>query len=157
MYNARRKKTSTVEQHILEDDDCGVCELLGSTKDLITTPPVSNRVKKDEKPPDIVGLGNSGWSIIHSFAAYFPRRPTDLHKTSAKQFIHSFSVLFPCKYCADDFKDYIARNPVKADTREEFCRWTCEAHNEVNVKLGKPLFDCNKFDQRWRMDRESNR
>ena len=26
----------------------------------------------------------------------------------------------------------------------------CEMHNRVNVKLGKPEFDCSKVFQRWR-------
>ena len=25
----------------------------------------------------------------------------------------------------------------------------CEAHNRVNLKLGKKLFDCNKVMERW--------
>ena len=26
----------------------------------------------------------------------------------------------------------------------------CELHNEVNDRLGKPQFDCDKVDERWR-------
>jgi hypothetical protein len=28
--------------------------------------------------------------------------------------------------------------------------WTCRAHNEVNAKLGKPAFACERFHERWR-------
>ena len=29
-------------------------------------------------------------------------------------------------------------------------RWMCEAHNEVNRKLGKGEFDCSRWEERWR-------
>jgi len=29
-------------------------------------------------------------------------------------------------------------------------RWLCDAHNDVNAKLGKKLFDCSKWEERWR-------
>jgi FAD-linked sulfhydryl oxidase len=35
-------------------------------------------------------------------------------------------------------------------SRDELGRWLCGAHNEVNVKLGKPVFDCAKWEERWR-------
>jgi FAD-linked sulfhydryl oxidase len=41
-------------------------------------------------------------------------------------------------------------NAPRVSSREDFGRWLCEAHNEVNDKLGKPLFDCNKWEERWR-------
>ena len=155
------------DEHIENDDDCGVCDLLGSKKlfgNSILLPhskpkTVSDDTKgdggedrywKDVSPPDITSLGNAGWSIIHSFASYFPDKPTDYQKKHAKQFISNFSHLFPCNYCAKDFRTYIKENPVKTDTRDSFCQWTCEAHNDVNVKLGKPEFDCSEFDKRWK-------
>lgn len=36
------------------------------------------------------------------------------------------------------------------DSREKFGLWMCMAHNAVNVKLEKPEFDCNKWQERWR-------
>ncbi len=42
------------------------------------------------------------------------------------------------------------RNKVRVGSRDEFGRWMCEAHNEVNQKLGKNVFDCNKWGERWR-------
>lgn len=160
---------SKIAEHISDEDDCDVCELLGSKKlfgnNMLFNPHGKQKSKtkssssdggetkeywKKESPPDITSLGNAGWSIIHSFAAYFPEKPTEYQQEQAKQFISSFSNLFPCNYCAQDFRNYIKENPVRTETRKDFCMWTCEAHNDVNVKLGKPEFDCNDFDKRWR-------
>lgn len=33
--------------------------------------------------------------------------------------------------------------------REGLGRWMCEAHNEVNRKLGKEGFDCRRVEERW--------
>jgi FAD-linked sulfhydryl oxidase len=61
-----------------------------------------------------------------------------------------FSKLYPCWVCADDFQAYMQKRELKAGSRDEFGNWLCEAHNEVNRKLGKPTFDCGKWEERWR-------
>ena len=33
--------------------------------------------------------------------------------------------------------------------RKEFSIWLCKAHNEVNNRLGKKEFDCNRVLERW--------
>jgi hypothetical protein len=39
--------------------------------------------------------------------------------------------------------------PPKLDSRDEFILWICESHNRVNLRLGKPTYDCSKHDERW--------
>lgn len=41
-------------------------------------------------------------------------------------------------------------DPPKAASRAELAQWLCVQHNLVNKKLGKPLFDCTRVDERWR-------
>jgi len=41
-------------------------------------------------------------------------------------------------------------NRPKVEGREGLGRWMCEAHNEVNRKLGKPVFECGRWEERWR-------
>lgn len=41
-------------------------------------------------------------------------------------------------------------NEPRLSGRSEFGLWMCEAHNEVNKKLGKEEFDCGKWEERWR-------
>lgn len=44
----------------------------------------------------------------------------------------------------------IKKNPPKTKSKDELAKWLCERHNTVNVKLGKPVFDCRKVHERWR-------
>lgn len=101
-------------------------------------------------PPDVELLGRSSWSLLHSIAATYPSEPSVNQQSDMKQFISLFSKIYPCWFCADDFKLYIKKNEPKVDTQEKFGKWLCDAHNEVNVKLGKPIFDCNLWKQRWK-------
>jgi FAD-linked sulfhydryl oxidase len=41
-------------------------------------------------------------------------------------------------------------NAPRVSNRDEFGQWLCEAHNAVNVKLGKKSFDCARWEERWR-------
>lgn len=40
-------------------------------------------------------------------------------------------------------------SPPATENRLQFSRWMCGLHNEVNERLGKPVFDCSKVDERW--------
>lgn len=71
-----------------------------------------------------------------------------------RSFLKLFSRLYPCWVCADDFRTWMAepsgRNEPRLSGRSEFGTWMCEAHNEVNRKLGKKEFDCRFWEERWR-------
>lgn len=41
-------------------------------------------------------------------------------------------------------------NEPRVEGREGLGRWMCEAHNEVNRKLGKREFECARWEERWR-------
>lgn len=158
-------------------DDCNTCDLLGaSAKSVFSSqlpdrrsrpppaaaaprpiePVVTTTETQEEglweaqKPPGIVEIGNAGWTTIHSFAAYYPDAPTETQRSSAKNLIDAFAELFPCRWCADDLKEHVKKNPVRTESRRAFSQWTCETHNHVNEHLGKSLFDCTKFDEIWR-------
>jgi len=101
-------------------------------------------------PPDRMELGNASWSMLHSMAAYFPKQPTSQHKNDALQFMHIFSRLYPCQECAEDLRSDLKQFPPKVESAQEFSQWMCDMHNRVNVKLGKPVFDCTKVFERWK-------
>jgi mitochondrial FAD-linked sulfhydryl oxidase len=105
-----------------------------------------------ECPPDVEQLGRSSWTLLHSIAATYPSSPTPQQQADASTFISSFSRLYPCHWCATDFQSWMKTSggAPKVSSRQEFGQWLCEAHNEVNKKLGKSVFDCSKWEERWR-------
>ncbi|KAJ5197970.1 uncharacterized protein N7498_007087 [Penicillium cinerascens] len=105
-------------------------------------------------PPDVEQLGRSTWSLLHSMAATYPEKANTEHQDNMRGFLKFFSKLYPCWVCADDFQTWMAhpsgRNQPKLGGRKDFGWWLCEAHNEVNRKLGKEEFDCRFWEERWR-------
>ncbi|CAI7678010.1 unnamed protein product [Penicillium pancosmium] len=105
-------------------------------------------------PPDVEALGRSTWTLLHSMAATYPEKADTKQQEDMGGFLKLFSRLYPCWVCADDFQGWMAHpsgnNRPKLGGRKEFGWWMCEAHNEVNRKLGKPEFDCRFWEERWR-------
>ncbi|SCU90695.1 LANO_0D09648g1_1 [Lachancea nothofagi CBS 11611] len=101
-------------------------------------------------PPDVEQLGRSSWNLLHSIAASYPKIPTTTQKGEMKQFMTIFSHVYPCTWCAKDFEKFVHDNAPRVDSREELSKWMCEAHNDVNRKLGKQTFDCNLWEKRWK-------
>lgn len=101
-------------------------------------------------PPDVEQLGNSSWTLLHTIAASYPDNPSTSQKEDLRGFMRTFSRLYPCWVCAEDFQTYIQKDETKVGSRAEFGNWLCNAHNEVNRKLGKKEFDCSRWEERWR-------
>ncbi|CAG84863.1 DEHA2A12826p [Debaryomyces hansenii CBS767] len=101
-------------------------------------------------PPDVEEIGKSSWTLLHSIAATYPENPSNKEQSDLKQFMKLFGNFYPCWYCRDDFVEYSQKSEPKVETQDAFGRWLCDAHNEVNVKLGKEKFDCNLWKQRWK-------
>ncbi|KAI9658706.1 MAG: hypothetical protein M1821_002266 [Bathelium mastoideum] len=103
-------------------------------------------------PPDVESLGRAAWTLLHSITATYPTTPSPAQQTDARTFLSSFSRLYPCWVCAEDFQSWMRepRNAPRVSSRGEFGRWMCEAHNAVNGKLGKREFDCARWEERWR-------
>ena len=123
----------------------GVGAVTATASDLAT-----NDSTPSDCPPDVEELGRSTWTLLHSIAATYPEKPTDAQKDNLKTFMKSFSNLYPCFYCADDFREYMNKEKIQVTNRDEFGKWLCNAHNAVNVKIGKPVFDCQLWKERWK-------
>jgi FAD-linked sulfhydryl oxidase len=119
-----------------------------------STPPAaatSSLSLPSDCPPDVEQLGRSTWTLLHTMTAAYPERPSFTQQSETKQFIGLFGKMYPCWSCADDFRSWMKDgNEPKVSNRDEFGKWMCEAHNAVNVKLGKKSFDCDKWEERWR-------
>ncbi|KAJ5594185.1 uncharacterized protein N7459_000393 [Penicillium hispanicum] len=125
-----------------------------STVPLAAPASSSASVTPADCPPDVEALGRSTWTLLHSMAATYPETATTQQQKDMGGFLKLFSKLYPCWVCADDFRAWMAhpsgRNEPKLGGRAEFGWWMCEAHNEVNRKLGKKEFDCRFWEERWR-------
>lgn len=119
-----------------------------------TTPPAkatSSLQPPADCPPDVEQLGRSSWTLLHSLAASYPEAPTASQQSDTRQFMQLFGKMYPCWVCADDFRAWMnSGNEPRVSNRQEFGEWLCQAHNAVNVKLGKESFDCSKWQERWR-------
>uniref|UniRef100_A0A453IQ46 Sulfhydryl oxidase n=1 Tax=Aegilops tauschii subsp. strangulata TaxID=200361 RepID=A0A453IQ46_AEGTS len=79
----------------------------------------------------------------------FPDEPTRQQKRDAKELMALLSRIYPCKECAEHFKEVLKANPVQAGSQAEFSQWLCYVHNVVNRSLGKTIFPCQRVNARW--------
>jgi len=103
-------------------------------------------------PPDSKQLGRATWTFLHTMAAYYPDEPSKTQQTEMSTFLDGFSKFYPCHYCADHLQGEMKTRPPVVQSRTILSRWFCDIHNEVNQRLGKSMFDCNKVGERWGPD-----
>ncbi|KAH0533756.1 FAD-linked sulfhydryl oxidase ALR [Cotesia glomerata] len=101
-------------------------------------------------PLDKDELGSATWSFLHTMAAYYPEKPTTQEINDMKTFFNVFSKFYPCAPCREDLQEQLKKRPPEVASQEQLNQWLCDTHNEVNKKLGKPIFDCRLINQRWR-------
>ncbi|EOX98441.1 Erv1/Alr family protein isoform 2, partial [Theobroma cacao] len=94
-------------------------------------------------------LGRATWTFLHTLAAQYPENPTRQQRKDVKELMSILSRMYPCKECADHFKEVLRANPVQAGSHDEFSQWLCHVHNVVNRSLGKLRFPCERVDARW--------
>ncbi|XP_043708422.1 FAD-linked sulfhydryl oxidase ERV1 [Telopea speciosissima] len=105
--------------------------------------------EQSAKPLTKEELGRSTWTLLHTIAAQFPDHPTRQQRRDVKELMDILSRIYPCKECADHFKQVLRASPVQAGSQAEFAQWLCHVHNVVNRSLGKPNFPCQRVDARW--------
>jgi FAD-linked sulfhydryl oxidase len=133
------------------------CRTCNSLRDFMGAPAaVSASVAEPPKdcPPDVETLGHASWTLLHSIAATYPAVASPQQQKEMKTFVEIFARIYPCWVCAEDFQSWIKRPENELGKylggRRLFGMWMCWAHNDVNKKLGKKEFDCDKWEERWR-------
>ncbi|KAL4713140.1 hypothetical protein ACJJTC_004526 [Scirpophaga incertulas] len=141
--------------HTIEEEDkpCRACtdfKVWSKQQTKATSTPKPEPVKRTDCPLDKDELGRSTWGFLHTMASYFPDKPTVKQSQDMKSFLQIFAQFYPCEPCALDFQEDIQKHPPKTKSRDELAKWLCDRHNTVNIKLGKPSYDCSKVHERWR-------
>ena len=123
--------------------------LAAATQASESTP--SSRIP-DDCPPDVEQLGRATWTFLHTAAAYYPDKPSVSQRAHMLNMLHSLPSLYPCSHCASHLHESIKASPPDVSGRVGLSKWLCNRHNEVNERLGKPVFDCSieKTDERWK-------
>ncbi|KDQ61492.1 hypothetical protein JAAARDRAFT_150222 [Jaapia argillacea MUCL 33604] len=106
--------------------------------------------RPDNCPPDVEQLGRATWTFLHTTAAYYPNKPSPAQRANMLNLLHSLPILYPCSWCALHLGQEMKVHPPDVSNRARLSRWLCERHNDVNVRLGKEVFDCGKTDERWK-------
>jgi FAD-linked sulfhydryl oxidase len=162
---AHKKEGSTPGRGLFQNDDCErpACDemkavLPASMAEFEEMKKKYEKQKKVECPPGSAEMGLGTWKLLHSMVAWYPDQPTKKQKKGMTSFFQTLADFYPCTYCAEDFQTNLEKSPVEADSRTDLCVWLCNQHNQVNQKLGKPLFECNMkdLDERWRKSSASN-
>ncbi|XP_020598060.1 FAD-linked sulfhydryl oxidase ERV1-like, partial [Phalaenopsis equestris] len=52
-------------------------------------------------------LGRATWTLLHTVAAQFPDSPTRQQKRDVRELMAILSRIYPCKECADHFKEVL--------------------------------------------------
>ncbi|KAJ6145510.1 FAD-linked sulfhydryl oxidase ERV2, partial [Penicillium chermesinum] len=105
-------------------------------KGAVVMPRLGNETVKAE-------LGRATWKYFHTVMARFPEKPTTDEQDALRSYIYLFARLYPCGECAEHFQQHLNKYPPQVSSRKAAAGWACFIHNEVNVMLDKPEFDCN--------------
>ncbi|PYH40831.1 flavin-linked sulfhydryl oxidase ERV2 [Aspergillus saccharolyticus JOP 1030-1] len=104
----------------------------------VVMPKLGNATAKAE-------LGRATWKYFHTMLARYPEEPTEEQQETLRSFIYLFARLYPCGECASHFQGHLKKYPPQVSSRNAAAGWGCFIHNEVNIMLEKPQFDCNNI------------
>lgn len=96
-------------------------------------------------------LGKSTWHFFHRVAAAFDKSPSLERSREMVTFFTLAADFYPCPECAKHFRELIKKRPIDASDNRALSLWLCAVHNEVNLRLSKPIFSCtlDALKERW--------
>jgi hypothetical protein len=88
--------------------------------------------------------GPLGWLTLHSTALAYPETPTPAEQQLMTSWLDMFRDTITCNYCRGHFTELLAKYrtmfPNMLGSRQEFVMFTFRAHNSVNRRLNKPVY-----------------
>lgn len=89
--------------------------------------------------------GPLGWMTLHSVSSLYPETPTDAEKALIRSWLEMFRDTITCSHCQEHFRDmyakYLLRFPGLFNNRRELMAFAFRAHNTVNRRLHKPIYN----------------
>ena len=96
--------------------------------------------------------GPAAWNTLHVVAHSYPREPTDAQREETRAFLQLFALHLPCPSCRKHFQSLLERrlDDQALSSRARLVAFLNDAHNEVNVRLGKPVWTLEEHYQVYR-------
>jgi hypothetical protein len=82
--------------------------------------------------------GPAAWNFMHAVTFTMPDRPSELQKKEYLDFFLSIPNVLPCPSCRVHLGALYKKMPPNVNSRKECIQWLIDAHNDVNVRTGKP-------------------
>lgn len=90
--------------------------------------------------------GPKAWGVLHAIGFSYPTTPTFVEKESAYRLLLSLGHLLPCKKCRRHYLDQFngpsgisSSDSRHLESGDSLSHWLVDLHNEVNIRLGKPV------------------
>lgn len=90
--------------------------------------------------------GPAAWKFLHTATFAYGNAEgivTDEDKHAARSLFESLRFMLPCKNCCSHYCDALEKRPLSEHvlrSKDSLSRWFVEIHNDVNERLGKPIF-----------------
>lgn len=82
--------------------------------------------------------GPPQWIALHQMLRGYPDKPSPVAQTALKAYVIAMAGVIPCSVCSQHWSELAPT--VKTGSRYEALKWSIDAHNTVNQRLGKPVY-----------------
>ena len=97
----------------------------------------NNKKKNPFAQPSLWGA--STWRMLHCVSMTYPKRPSQKTRDNMEVFLTSLGKILPCRLCACNYQKYVRHHPFNLSGRDGLMRWMIDLHNDVNMRLKKPI------------------
>lgn len=102
----------------------------------------------------ITEWGPAGWNILHAMAHTLPETLDARERTRLRRFLDDFAYFLPCRVCSRHFAEFLRVRATDhvLSTRDGVVRLLFDAHNDVNVRNGKPRMRMEEYRRVYSLD-----
>ena len=95
--------------------------------------------------------GPPAWDFLHTITFNYPTRPTQNDMEHAILFFKSLGNMLPCVVCQEHYKQNLEKYPIELAviSRERMINWLVNIHNQVNIILGKKIYNVNDIIEKY--------